>query len=105
MLAGYLFYEFKNYPQERQVSRFFEALELQDFQGAYRIWQPTSAYTFKDFLQDWGRQGLQAHLHLLGGNGQDAAGIVINVAMVARAGIAIKVILDHHGTRRFPGSP
>jgi hypothetical protein len=59
MLGGYLYYEFKNYPEERQASRFFEALERQDYQEAYRIWQPSRYYTFENFSEDWGPQGVQ----------------------------------------------
>ena len=62
MIASYLSYEFWNYREERQVRRFFGALQRQDFQGAYQIWQPTPAYSFQDFQQDWGLNG-----HELGG--------------------------------------
>ena len=59
ILAGYLYYEFKNYPQERAVSRFFQALEKQDYQQAYQLWQPTKYYTFENFSQDWGPDGVE----------------------------------------------
>src|SRR5438552_19184743 len=58
MLGGYLFYEFKNYPEERAVSRFLMALEQKDYQGAYKIWQPSKYYNFGSFNQDWGPQGM-----------------------------------------------
>ena len=56
---SYLYYELKNYPEERQIHLFFETLEQQDYQRAYQIWQPTSAYTFKNFLEDWGPDGVE----------------------------------------------
>ncbi len=63
LLAGYLYSELKNYPEERQASQFFEALQQEDYQEAYRIWQPTSSYHFDDFMEDWGRNGLQGPIH------------------------------------------
>ena len=93
MLAGYLFYEFKNYPQERQVSRFFEALERQDFQEAYRLWQPTSAYTFKDFSQDWGRDGLEGPIHRFHITGSTArgSGVIVRVLLNDKENISLWV--------------
>ena len=63
LFAGYLYSELKNYPEERQASQFFEALQQEDYQEAYRIWQPTSSYHFDDFMEDWGRNGLQGPIH------------------------------------------
>src|SRR4051812_38932647 len=59
MLAGYLYYEFKNFPEEQQVKHFFQALQQQDYQKAYQTWKPASSYKFKDFSQDWGPGGVQ----------------------------------------------
>ncbi len=63
LFAGYLYYELKNYPEERRASQFFAALQEEDYQEAYRIWQPTSSYHFDDFMEDWGRNGLQGPIH------------------------------------------
>lgn len=81
LLSGYLYYTFKNYPEERQAERFFTALEQHDYQEAYRIWQPTSSYTFKDFLQDWGDDGLQGpvkRFHITGSTAR-GTGVVVRV--------------------------
>ena len=59
ILSGFLYYEFKNFPEERAVSRFLSALEKQDYQQAYQIWQPSKYYSFGSFSQDWGSQGLE----------------------------------------------
>ncbi|HWP84107.1 MAG TPA: hypothetical protein VNN17_02880 [Terriglobia bacterium] len=56
-LGGYLYYEFKNYPEEQAVSRFLTALARQDYQQAYQLWQPSRYYTFENFEQDWGPNG------------------------------------------------
>ena len=81
MLAGYLWYEFKNYPEERRVSSFFQALQHQEYQQAYGIWQPNSSYTFKDFSQDWGPNGLQQpvkQFHITGST-ERGSGVVVRV--------------------------
>ena len=81
LFSGYLYYSFRNYPEERQAKRFFEALEHQDYQQAYRIWQPTSSYTYKDFLQDWGSDGLQGQVkqfHISGSTAR-GTGVVVRV--------------------------
>ena len=56
-LLGYLYYEFKNFPEERAVSRFFTTLEQENYQEAYQLWQPSKYYTFENFQQDWGPDG------------------------------------------------
>ena len=58
-LAGYFYYEFKNYAEEQAVSHFMEALQRQDYQEAYRLWQPSEYYTFKKFSEDWGPEGVE----------------------------------------------
>ncbi len=83
MVAGYLSYEFWNYREERQVSRFFQALQRQDFQQAYRLWQPTSAYTFQDFQQDWGPSGHElsrpvSRFHITGSTAR-GSGVIVRV--------------------------
>lgn len=81
MLAGYLYYEFKNYPEEHKVNRFFHALQTQDFQEAYRLWQPAPSYSFKDFSEDWGRDGIQGvvtRFHITGST-ERGSGVIVRV--------------------------
>lgn len=62
-----LAWNFRHYPEERQVDRFFAALEKQDYEAAYGIWnqdhewkqhpQKYSNYPFGDFMNDWGPGG------------------------------------------------
>ncbi|MGH9783689.1 MAG: hypothetical protein ACRD88_05840, partial [Terriglobia bacterium] len=59
LLSGYGYWRFRNFAEERQALHFFQALQRKDFEEAYRIWQPGDSYKFKDFLEDWGDQGLQ----------------------------------------------
>lgn len=56
-LGGAAWHQFRNYPEERAVARFLSTLEVGDYQEAYRLWQPSSSYTFQDFQRDWGEHG------------------------------------------------
>jgi hypothetical protein len=50
-------YRLWDYPEERAVSRFFTVLEQGHYQEAYKLWQPSSSYTFDDFMRGWGEHG------------------------------------------------
>jgi len=78
-LSGYLYYEFKNYPEEQQAKRFFAALQREDWQEAYRLWNPTSSYTFKDFQQDWGPEGLEGRVETfrIAGSHERGSGVLV----------------------------
>lgn len=80
--AAYLYYELKNYPEERQLRRFFEALEQQDYQRAYQLWQPTSSYTFKNFLEDWGPDGVQGSIRQFQIKDSQAEGTGVNILAI-----------------------
>ena len=68
-VSGILVWEFWNVPAEHHVSRFFEALQQQQFEKAYGIWNDdsdwqqhadkykNSAYPYNKFLDDWGPNG------------------------------------------------
>jgi hypothetical protein len=55
------------YPEEHQVSKFFAALQDQQYEKAYGVWnndpewkqhlQKYSQYPFQDFMRDWGPGG------------------------------------------------
>jgi hypothetical protein len=57
LVAEGLYFSFRNYPEERAVTRFLKTLEQENFQEAYRLWQPSPSYSFENFLHDWGLQG------------------------------------------------
>ncbi len=58
---------YRNWPEERAVSKFFAALEHQDYETAYGIYfndpgwrqhqQKYSQYGYADFYRDWGPGG------------------------------------------------
>lgn len=47
----------RNFPEERTVSHFITVLQQGNYREAYRLWQPSSTYTYADFLHDWGESG------------------------------------------------
>lgn len=57
LVGGFLYWQFRNYPQEREVKRFLQALQGGDYKTAYQIWKPAAVYTFQDFQRDWGPGG------------------------------------------------
>jgi len=52
-----------DYPEEHAVSRFLVALEHGDYKTAYQLWQPSSSYTFQNFMSDWGPSGDYGKIH------------------------------------------
>jgi hypothetical protein len=57
LIAFGFYFAFRNYPEERAVSRFLTTLEQGNFQEAYRLWQPSPSYSYQDFLNGWGIEG------------------------------------------------
>lgn len=66
-IVGVLVWQFWNVPAEHRVNRFFDALEQQQFEKAYGIWNNDSDwqqhadkyknYPYNKFLDDWGLNG------------------------------------------------
>lgn len=55
------YFNFRDYPEERQVARFLELLRAGDYKSAYALWGCTDAkpcrdYRFERFMEDWGPQ-------------------------------------------------
>ena len=68
LLCAILAWNFRHYPEERQVDRFFAALQQRDYEKAYGIWNNdpdwkqhpdkyAKDYSFGSFMQDWGPGG------------------------------------------------
>lgn len=53
-VSAYLLWD---YPEQRTVTQFMEALQRGDYKTAYHIWQPSASYSYDDFVKDWGPQG------------------------------------------------
>ncbi|MFN3322266.1 MAG: hypothetical protein ACK5AZ_02120 [Bryobacteraceae bacterium] len=70
VMGGILYYNFRNYKEERQSRLFFERLQAQDYEGAYQTWgctpdTPCRDYSFEKFMEDWGPQSPHADLTAL----------------------------------------
>ncbi len=86
---GYLKYPFQNWSEERVVNRFFQALEVRDYEKAYGIWmadpnwkQHPNAhprYTFGQFYLDWGPGGEYGLIksHKIDGTKRTGSGVVV----------------------------
>lgn len=67
LIAVWLAYHYRNYPQRHAVDQFFAAVQKQDYEAAYGVWfhdpnwkQHTGQYAkypFNDFYRDWGTGG------------------------------------------------
>lgn len=58
LLMGYAVWTMVRYNTEKQtVAAFLDTLVAGDTQRAYQLWKPAAAYTYQDFLSDWGPQG------------------------------------------------
>jgi hypothetical protein len=67
LVCAILAWNFRHYPEEHQVDKFFAALQKQDYEKAYGIWnndpdwkqhpQKYANYAFGGFMQDWGPGG------------------------------------------------
>ncbi|HEY6291584.1 MAG TPA: hypothetical protein VI455_08495 [Terriglobia bacterium] len=57
IIIGGVSYYFWDYPEERAVTRFLETVQRGDYKTAYQLWQPSSSYSYDDFLKDWGPAG------------------------------------------------
>jgi len=67
LVVGFLIYQFRYWPEERLVDKFFAALERKDFETAYGLYMADAAwqqhpqqyplYPYNEFYRDWGPGG------------------------------------------------
>lgn len=67
LILAWVVFHMRNYPERRTAEKFFAALQAQDLQTAYAIWQKDPdwkqhlgkypQYSFGDFTRDWGPSG------------------------------------------------
>jgi hypothetical protein len=67
IVIGLVWWQFRFWPEEHRVDRFFDALQQQNFEPAYGIWMHDpdwkqhpdkySQYPYNDFIKDWGPSG------------------------------------------------
>jgi len=67
LVAAWQIYHYRHYPERNAASRFFAALQSQNYETAYAVWfhdpdwkqhpNQYSKYGFSDFYRDWGPGG------------------------------------------------
>ena len=80
--AGYIV--FRNFPEERAISRFLTTLEQGNYREAYPLWQPSPTYSYEDFLHDWGEHGDYGKIRtfkILGSRSKGAETVIVTVTV------------------------
>ena len=105
LVAAFVAWEFRYWPEERVVNRFFDRLEAKDFETAYGIWtadpswkqnqQKHAQYPFNSFYLDWGPGGEYGPIHShkiastmsprTSGGGSSTSGVIVEVTVNGRA--------------------
>jgi hypothetical protein len=82
LLGAGFYFAFRNYPEERAVTRFLTTLEQGKFQEGYQLWQPSPTYSYQDFLHGWGLQGDYGKIRgfeILGTKSQGSSLVIVTV--------------------------
>lgn len=83
VLIGVVVYlNFRDYPEERAVTRFLTTLQQGNYQEGYKLWQPSPSYSYSDFLHDWGEQGDYGKIRefeVLGSRSKGAETVIVTV--------------------------
>jgi hypothetical protein len=85
-----------NYPEEHAVSRFLRTLQSGDYKTAYGLWQPSSSYSFNDFMKDWGPSGDYGKIRefdILRSSSSSSDTVTV-IVMVNRETPALKLLVD-----------
>jgi len=84
VVASASYIVFRNFPEERVISRFLTTLEVGNYQEAYRLWQPSSTYSYDDFLHDWGERGDYGKIRtfkILGSRSKGSGTVIVTVTI------------------------
>jgi len=101
LVLAALAWMYRNWPEERVVDHFFEAMEKQDYESAYALYfndpgwrqhpQKYSQYSYSDFYRDWGpggEWGLVRSYRIYGSantEGLVSGGVIVEVVVNERA--------------------
>ena len=99
LIALWLVYHYRNYPQRHAVDQFFAAVQKQDYEAAYGVWfhdpewkqhkDQYSKYPFNDFYRDWGPGGewglVKSYSVDCSLSPADSSGVIIQVTVNNRA--------------------
>jgi hypothetical protein len=95
-----------NFPEERAVSHFLTVLEEGNYREAYRLWQPSSTYTYRDFLHDWGDSGNYGKIRtfkILGSQSKGDSTVIVTLT-INNEQPALDLVVDRE-TRGLAFSP
>ena len=84
VVGGAAYIVLRNYPEERAISRFLTALEQANYQQAYQLWQPSSTYSYADFVHDWGERGDYGKIRsfkILGSQSKGKESVIVTVTV------------------------
>jgi hypothetical protein len=84
IIGGASYIIFRNFPEERAASRFLTTLEAGNYREAYQLWQPSSTYSYADFLHDWGERGDYGKIRtfkILGSQSKGAGTVIVTVTI------------------------
>ena len=99
LLVAWVGYHFRNYPERAAVTKFFAALQKQDYETAYGIWfndpgwrqhpQKYPNYPFSDFYKDWGTGGewglIKSYQIDCSLSQSNSSGVIVQVTVNGRA--------------------
>jgi hypothetical protein len=100
LLLGFLGWWFRYWPEERVAEHFFDALQRQDYEGAYGVWmhdpqwqqhrERYPKYPYSEFYRDWGPGGewglIKSHkIYAAGTPPGGGSGVVVDVTVNDRA--------------------
>lgn len=100
LLAAFLAWWFRYWPEERVADRFFDALQQQSYESAYAIWMHDPQwrqhldryrkYPFNEFYSDWGPGGewgvIKSHkIYAVGSPPGGGSGVIVDVTVNDRA--------------------
>jgi len=84
IVGGVCYIAFRNFREERALSRFLSTLEQGNYREAYRFWQRRSTYAYQDFLHDWGERGNYGKIltfKILGSRSKGAHTVIVTVTV------------------------
>jgi hypothetical protein len=84
IIGGAAYIAFRNFSEERAISRFLTTLEQGNYPEAYQLWQPGSTYVYGDFLHDWGERGDYGKIQnfkILGSRSKGAQTVIVTVTI------------------------
>ena len=100
LVVGFLVYQFRYWPEQHLVEKFFSALQKQDYEAAYGLYmadaawkqhvQAHSMYPYNEFYRDWGPGGewglIKSYkIYAVGSPPGGGSGVVVDVIVNDRS--------------------